>query len=138
MSSEFLRVAISYKYSPLFGPGHKSTSVPNNLHPLGISYNFITNTMDTITSLAGSVNDLRKLVESLATENGNLRLELRSSTSRSEGSISKLQGSMSQLQQDNDELREEIKTKASDLAILQQNCGVMFRKFGELPLELRQ
>jgi hypothetical protein len=50
-------------------------------------------------------------------------------------SANNLKASMSQLQQDNGLLREELKAKAEDLAILQRNSGVLFPQF-KVRLEL--
>jgi peptidoglycan hydrolase CwlO-like protein len=75
-----------------------------------------------VANLADSVTGLQKLVGELQTEN------------------SSINESMSQLQQDNEALRQDLKTKASttDLTTLQQNSGVGFRRFRELPPELRR
>lgn len=45
---------------------------------------------------------------------------------------------LNSLQLDNAELKRELKIKAADIAILQQNLGALFPRFSELPPDFRR
>jgi septal ring factor EnvC (AmiA/AmiB activator) len=75
---------------------------------------------EVVNNLVGTVKDLQNTVTLLQDQNA------------------KFQASISQLERDNYTTRQEIKSKAEDLAILQKNTGVLFPLFSKLPAELRR